>query len=292
MIYKKFKDKILVTDKTEFNPEHILECGQIFRYSKDESGNYFVRSKDMTAHIIEHENDYEIITDNPDYFVNFFDLDTDYTQIKNILKQDPILSPMIDYGYGLRIIKNDSHEMIFSYIISQNNNISRIQKIIERLAELGDDANDKYTNLKFKAFPKIEQLSAAPLEFYQKLGAGYRDRFLKETADTLKDVNMSELQKLSTDDLFNFLIKQKGIGVKVASCILLFGFNRRDKFPVDTWIEQVYYNHFSSEKRSRPEIQKYFENKYGENSGLAQQYLFFFERSKPKPQKHKKEKRG
>lgn len=274
MIYELEKNVIKVLDKTQFNPQHILECGQIFRYGKDENNNYFVISLNKKATIIERDNCYEIISDNPNYFVDFFNLRTDYNKIKEKLKRNKILSPMIDHGYGIRILKSDPLEMIFSFVISQNNNIKRIQQIIERLCKLG-----KFNDT-FYSFPNIETLYISPLEFYESLGAGYRAKFLKELSTSLKDIDLNNLQKLSTDKLYTYLISLKGIGPKVASCILLFGFHRTEKFPVDTWIEQVYYNHFSKEKRTRPEIQKFFENEFGEYSGIAQQYLFYYEREK------------
>lgn len=276
MIYKIENDIIKVLDKSQFNPEHILECGQVFRYGKDENNNYFVISKNNKATIIEKENHYEIISNNTDYFVNYFDLNTDYNIIKTKLKQNKILSPMIDYGYGIRILKADPLEMIYSFTISQNNNIKRIKQIIERLCEIGS-ANNNYKN-----FPTQSELFNAPLEFYESLGAGYRAKFLKELSATLKDTNFEEIKNLSTDEIYNFLINLKGIGPKVASCILLFGFSKTEKFPVDTWIEQVYYNHFSKEKLKRPQIQEYFESEFGNFSGIVQQYLFFYERKKNK----------
>lgn len=277
MIYSLENTIIKVFDKSQFNPEHILECGQVFRYGKDENDNYFVISKNYKASIIEKESHYEIISNNPEYFINYFDLNTDYNEIKKQLKTSAILSPMIDFGYGIRILKADPLEMIFSFTISQNNNIKRIKQIIERLCELGDKNSDSYKN-----FPTIQSLFNAPLEFYESLGAGYRAKFLKKLSTSLINTNLEEIQKLSTDEIYNFLINLNGIGPKVASCILLFGFNRTDKFPVDTWIEQVYYNHFSKEKRKREQIQAYFEHKFGNFSGIAQQYLFFYEREKNK----------
>ncbi len=276
MIYELRNNIIIVNDKTQFNPTHILECGQVFRYGKDNDGNYFVLSKDHKATIIEHEKFYEIKSDNPEYFVNFFDLNTDYNIIKNKLKENKILSPMVDFGYGIRILNADPEEMIYSFIISQNNNIKRIQKIIEKLCTVETDKGEYLT------FPETSTLSKQPLEFYQGLGAGYRDKFLKETADTLKNINLNEIKLYDTDKLYEFLLTLKGVGPKVASCILLFGFGRKNKFPVDTWIEQVYYNHFSDKKLTRPKIQQYFENEFKENSGLAQQYLFYYERLKTK----------
>lgn len=273
MIYKVENNIIKVYDKSQFNPKHILECGQVFRYGKDENNNYFVLSKDKKATIVEKLNCYEIISINPKYFINYFDLNTDYNEAKSKLKSNKILSPMVDFGYGIRILKADPLEMIFSFTISQNNNIKRIQLIIEKLSKIGKD-NDGV-----KSFPTIEELHSKSLEFYEGLGAGYRAKFLKELSISLKDVNLDEIAKLSTDEIYKFLINLKGIGPKVASCILLFGFHRTEKFPVDTWIEQVYYNHFSKEKRTRPQIQTYFEEEFGKFSGIAQQYLFYYERN-------------
>ena len=272
MIYEIKNNIIYVYDKSQFNPQHILECGQVFRFQKDENQNYCVISKDQKATIIEIETAFEIHSTNPSYFVDYFDLNTDYNKIKQSLKSNKTISPMIDFGYGIRILKQDPLEMIFSYIISQNNHISRIQKIIERLCEIGTQKQG------FNAFPTLEQLKAQPLEFYQSLGAGYRDKFLKETANFLTYQHIESALNLDTDNLLKWLNSLKGIGPKVASCISLFGFSRKNKFPVDTWNEQSYYNHFSKEKRSRPQIQEYFENEFKDNSGIAQQYIFYFER--------------
>lgn len=277
MIYSLENNIIKVFDKSQFNPEHILECGQVFRYGKNDDGNYFVISKNHKATIIEKETHYEIVSNEPKYFINYFDLNTDYNEIKSKLKNNKILSPMIEFGYGIRILNADPLEMIFSFTISQNNNIKRIKQIIERLCELGTTNNDGYKN-----FPTIQALFDAPIEFFESLGAGYRAKFLKNIATSLININLEEIQNLSTDEIYNFLISLNGIGPKVASCILLFGFGRTDKFPVDTWIEQVYYNHFSKEKRKREQIQAYFESEFQNYSGIAQQYLFFYEREKNK----------
>lgn len=276
MIYEIKNEDIIVYDKTQFNPKHILECGQVFRFGLDENNNYYVISKDKKATIIEKDDCYIIKSKDPKYFVNYFDLNVDYNQIKQQLKTDKILEPMINFGYGIRILNADPIEMIFSFVISQNNNIKRIQKIIENFCKIGEPQSG------FNAFPTIETLQTQTLEFYKSLGAGYRDKFLHSISLSLKDVNINEIFKLTSEEIYNFLLSLNGIGPKVASCILLFGFKKMNKFPVDTWIEQVYYNHYSKEKRSRLQIQEYFETKYGEYAGLAQQYLFYFEREKNK----------
>ena len=276
MIYEIRDKKIIIKDKTQFNPIHILECGQVFRYGKDLNNYYFVISKDKKATIIENNDTYEILTNENDldYFVNYFDLETDYNEIKKQLKNNKNLAPMIDFGYGIRILKADTEEMIFSFIISQNNNIKRIQKIVEKMSEIGENCGD------FNGFPSSKVLSSKDMTYFSSLGAGYRDKFLKSTADFLANENLDKIKELSTDEIYEFLLKINGIGPKVASCALLFGFARKEKFPVDTWLEQAYYNLFSDKKRTRLEIQEYFENEFKEYSGIAQQYLFYYERNK------------
>ena len=277
MKYEILIDGIFIPKSPDFDIKHILECGQVFRYGKDKNNNYYVLSKSFKATIIETDSHYEIISNNPEYFVEYFDLNTDYNKIKTKLKKNKILSPMVDFGYGIRILKANPLEMIFSFTISQNNNIKRIKQIIERLCEAGTTNSSGYKN-----FPTAKQLFDAPLEFYQNLGAGYRAKFLKDISISLKDINLDKIKTQTSDEIYEILINLKGIGPKVASCILLFGFGKTEKFPVDTWIEQVYYNHFSSQKQTRPQIQKYFENEFKEHSGIAQQYLFFYEREKNK----------
>ena len=148
MIYEIKNNTIFVYDKTQFNPKHILECGQVFRFGIDSDRNYYVISTNKKATIKNCDSHYEIISDNPKYFVHYFDLNTDYNKIKEKLKSNKVLSPMIDHGYGIRILNGDAEEMIYSYIISQNNNIKRIQKIIEKLCLIGNKQNDFY------AFPR------------------------------------------------------------------------------------------------------------------------------------------
>ena len=92
MIYEIKNNIIYVYDKSQFNPKHILECGQVFRFGTDLNGNYFVISKDKKATIIDRDSHYEIHSDDSEYFTHYFDLNTDYNAIKQTLKNNPILS--------------------------------------------------------------------------------------------------------------------------------------------------------------------------------------------------------
>ena len=277
MNYRIENNKIIVTDVSNFNPKHICECGQMFRFFVDENNNYTVVSGKEVAKIIAEKKCYQILSTNPEYFVNYFDLNFDYSAAKQTLKQHKQLIDAINAGGGIRVVNGDPIENIFEFIISANNNIKRIQKIVEKLCEIGEDIVTEFGI--YKAFPSVEKLASMPQEWYNTLGAGYRAKYLKETADYLQNVNMNEIKALPSDRLYKWLINLKGVGPKVASCILLFGFSRREYFPVDTWVEQVYYNHFYNGDKTRKQIQEYFQEMFKSLSGIAQQYLFNMERN-------------
>ncbi|MBQ8468588.1 MAG: 8-oxoguanine DNA glycosylase [Clostridia bacterium] len=276
MKYKVYDSSIEITEPTCFNPKHICECGQMFRFACQDDGSYFVCSGENRAKIAKTGEKYVIFTKNPEYFVKFFDLNYDYDKAKKQLSTNLLLKDAISYGDGIRIAKADEIEAIVEFIISANNNIKRIQKIVEKLCEVGEQKQDEFG--KYFAFPSVKVLAKQGDEWFNSLGAGYRAPYLKETVNLLAKTNIEDIKKLSSSELYKWLLSLKGVGPKVASCILLFGFGRKEYFPVDTWVEQVYYNHFSNEKRTRTQIQKYFENMFGEYSGLAQQYLFYAER--------------
>lgn len=259
--------------KQYFNIRDTLECGQIFRYKVLQNGGYCVYSLDKYAELFYDGNDVAVKTADKEYFWHFFDLDTDYAaKVSKISAISPLMKEASDFGKGIRILNQDLTEMIFSFIISANNNIKRIQLIIERLCnELGEDT--PYG----KAFPSVSALASAPVDLFTKLGAGYRDKYLSVTAKKLLNYDLSSLAALDSVSARRELLTFMGVGPKVADCILLFGMRRGDVFPVDTWIKKVYHNYFEQGHKDS-EISSYFCNLFGGDSGLCQQYLFYFQR--------------
>lgn len=275
MEYKIVDDKIIFKKNDDFDAKSILTCGQMFRFFETENGFDVITGKNL-AHVYEEGDNVIIESNNPERFVDFFDLDTDYGEIKQKLSAEPILKDAIEFGKGIRIAKGEPEEIIFQFIVSQNNNIKRIQKIIEKISEIGEPINEKY-----KAFPSAKVLAKMPEEFFKNLGAGYRDKFLMQTAKILSETNIFEKQLLQTKELDIWLQSLPGVGPKVASCILLFGFNRTECFPVDTWIEKVYRKYFYKGEMTRPEISAFLSDKYETMSGIVQQYLFnYFQKNK------------
>lgn len=273
MRYKKFEDKIIIFDKNDFNPQHILECGQVFCFEKA-GDEYWVYPEDKFARVQEKEECYVIETDDVDYFENYFDLKRDYDLIKSKLSSFKLLKEPISFGYGIRILNQNLFETLISFIISANNNIKRIKLILNNLRKnLGKNVENGIFS-----FPSYEKLKECDEEFFKKMGAGYRASYLVKVLNQINPQVLEEKKSLATKELRNYLISLAGIGPKVADCILLFGFKKEDVFPVDTWINQMY-NQFYRQENNREIIRKNLVDEFGKLSGYAQQYLFYYQRS-------------
>ncbi len=266
-------------DATYFKPADVLECGQVFRFYPFEEG-YRVFSADKECYIRTDGVKTVVESEDTDYFYNYFDLSRDYSQIIKEARSFgvKVLDEACDKAKGLRLLNQNAEEMIFSFIISQNNNIPRIKGIISRICE-GLGQKTESPRGAFMSFPSASALAARGADYYKSLGAGYRDVFISETASRIAKEGIKELETLPDDQLRCALLGYKGIGPKVADCISLFGFGRRASFPVDTWIEKLYLEDFGGQPADRQKINKYFTDMFGEYSGYIQQYLFYAKRS-------------
>ncbi|MBO5954559.1 MAG: DNA-3-methyladenine glycosylase 2 family protein, partial [Clostridia bacterium] len=193
--------------------------------------------------------------------------------IKQTLKKDRFLSSAVDYGYGIRIINNDEYEMLVSFIISANNNIKRIKNSIEYLCSNFGENKETYF-----AFPTLKQLKTATVQDFKSAGLGYRAEQMFETIQTLTEQDIIDLKTMCPEEQLKFLVALKGVGEKVANCIMLFGLGVKNVFPVDTWINKVYNNLVGTVETDRKKITRELTNRYGKLSGFAQQYFFYYYR--------------
>ena len=265
-------------DATYFNPEQVLDCGQTFRFAPFKEG-YFAVSADKACYIHVDGNKTVVESEDSDYFYNYFDLNRDYSEIIARAKSHniPLLSRSAEELKGLRLLNQDHEEMLYSFIISQNNNIPRIKGIISRICG-GLGEKREFLGQEFYTFPTTQKLAEAGREFYKNVGCGYRDIFLDETSNRILKEGISHLLPLPTAELKKQLLTYKGVGAKVADCVALFGFGKRDSFPVDVWIEKIYKEDFNGTLTDRNKINEYFMNLFGEDSGYIQQYLFYGKR--------------
>lgn len=269
-------------DNEFFNARDTLESGQIFRYKSINDG-FLVLSGDKACRIKDEKDGVYITCEECDeeYFKNYFDLDFSYADVFKKAEESSydVVKNAAREARGVRILRQNSEEMIFSFIISQNNMIPRIKAIIERTAQtLGEKRS--FMGEEYFSFPKAEVLARQSADFYYKSGYGYRADYMPSAAKSVltDEFNISE-RGLTTAELRKRLMKIKGIGPKVADCVALFGYHRADSFPVDTWIEKLYREDFKGTLKDRKKITDFFLNEFGEYSGYIQQYIFYYKRT-------------
>lgn len=272
-----------------FDLADIFECGQCFRWNKEENGSYtgVFHNNVLNVNKIGNKIIFKGICegDIEKICTDYFDLNRDYTKIKEELSNiDDNLKRSVEYGKGIRILNQDLWETIISFIISANNNIPRIKGIIERLSK-SYGRKIIYNNKEYYTFPTPEELRNVTIQDFRNLGLGFRDIRLYETTRMIldKEVDLKKLEKLPTKLAREELLRLSGVGPKVADCILLFSTLKRfDVFPIDVWVRRVmnelYIKKEDENKVTKQEIQKLADEKFGNMQGLAQQYLFYWKR--------------
>ena len=278
------KKNITIENIKDFDVSHIFDCGQCFRWNKEEDGTYtgVVGDKVINVGQIGSTVVFNNVTkyDYDSAIKKYFDLDTDYTEIKNAVNTDEIMDEAIKFGWGIRILNQDEWETMISFMISANNRIPMIKKVIENLSKSFGSFICNYKGKEYYAFPTAEQLSNAPLEKIQECKAGFRSQRIKEAATRFLQEKsfVYNIKNTSYDEGLEYLKTYSGIGDKVANCILLFSMKQFDTFPVDVWVRRVMQTLYVDKNTNDKEIRRFAENKFGKLSGYAQQYLFYYAR--------------
>lgn len=264
---------IVIPDVRDLDLEQTLDCGQSFRWEKQNDGSfsgvafgkYVNISLDGTDMIIKNA-----APDDEKIWREYFDLELDYGKIRgDISKLHPVLEEAARYAPGIRILRQEPYEALCTFIISQNNNIKRIKGIVARLCEsFGDEIDEGvYT------FPTAERLAKLTPEDLAPLRAGFRNRYIIDSAKKVAshEVDLELCKTADYDTARAELMKITGVGVKVADCTLLFGMHRVEAFPVDVWMKRAMEKLFPGMSA----------NDFGEYAGIAQQYIFHYSRMHP-----------
>ncbi len=257
---------IEITGVEHFNLAETFDCGQAFRWEPFDEyswvgvalgrklrvglNNGIITLYDCT--LAEYEEKWR----------SYLDIDRNYGEIIEIISDDSTLKKAAEENKGIRILKQDTWEALCSFIISQNNNIPRIKGIIGRLCEnFGDPLPDGGF-----AFPSAEKIAALTPEDLAPIRSGFRARYIIDGAKKYLngEIDLEVISKADIDTARAELMKITGVGVKVADCTLLFGFQRIDALPKDVWIKRAIEEYFNGEF---PKCAKGYE-------GIAQQYLF------------------
>ena len=267
------KKTIVISDVRDLDLEQTLDCGQSFRWTKQDDGSfsgvafgkYVNISLDGTDMVIKNA-----VPEDEKIWRDYFDLELDYGKIReDISRLHPVLEDAARYAPGIRILRQEPYEALCTFIISQNNNIKRIKGIVARLCEsFGDELEQGvYT------FPTAERLAKLTPEDLAPLRAGFRNRYIIDSAKKVAshEVDLELCKTADYDTARAELMKITGVGVKVADCTLLFGMHRVEAFPVDVWMKRAMEKLF-------PDMTA---NDFGEYAGIAQQYIFHYSRMHP-----------
>lgn len=250
-----------------------LLSGQLFRVKEEIDGSFTIVIKDRVINLKQDDNYIIVDSSNMDdienVIKNYLDINTNYEEINKQFYNDVFLKDVITKCKGLHILNQDSFEMSISYIISQNNNVKRISKSVEKLSELFGE-KVVFKNQSYYLFPKYSDIRDITMEDIFQIKIGFRDKYV---IDFLNKYNcLKNIGNLSSDDAIEELCKINGIGIKVSSCILLFGYHRFDVFPIDTWVKKLFNINYGFDNVE--EIIAYAKKEYKNYCGLILQYIF------------------
>lgn len=273
---------IVLKDVKNFSPVHIFECGQAFRWNWDGRG-YVGIAGEKVIRVSYHEGSVMMenasVEDYSSFWERYFDMDRDYEQVKDALACDPLLKRAMEYGWGIRILNQDPWEALISFIISANNNIPRIKRIIENLA-LKFGKRVEWEDNVFYTFPNPADLASASVEQLMACGCGYRAEYIRKTAEMVRcgEIRLDEIADMPYQEAHKALMACPGVGPKVADCVLLFSMGKTEAFPVDVWIKKVMQHFYPQSAGTNREVKEFAWQKFGHLAGFAQQYLFYYAR--------------
>ena len=252
-------------------------CGQCFRWEKDEDGTFWGVVGNYAAKMYYHdENTIFLESSNPDliFWSRYLSFSSDYNVIEETLWKNEILRPSIEKGRGIRILRQDLWETIVTFIISANNNIPRIKKIVSALCEnFGEKI--EFENKIFYGFPTPEVLSKLTVDDLKIIRAGFRDKYILDAAKKVAsgEISLDEIKTMNDKDAKAALMKINGVGSKVADCVLLFALGRYKTFPQDVWIKRILSDLYGVDEK---DIASFAEKTFGSFGGVAQQYLYYY----------------
>jgi len=280
-----YYDYLKISGLDEFDPRDIFTCGQAFRWYEEEDGSFTFITHGKVSNVKKVNREIFLKNVNEldfnEIFYDYFDLNRDYKKVIDELSIDENMKNATEYGKGIRILNQDPFETIISFIISANNQIPRIKNSIEIISRLYGDKILEDENREYYSFPSAEKLSLAkPEDLREFARVGFRDKRIVETAKLINsgEVSIEEIKKMNLEDARKELQILPGVGPKVADCILLFAFDRKESFPVDVWIKRIMEELYLKEVTPKNKIAARGRDVFGKNAGFANQYLFYYGR--------------
>jgi N-glycosylase/DNA lyase len=264
-----------------FNLNYTLDCGQVFRWELN--GDWWTGVVgDQVIRVSQDRG--ELLVDSklpPEFFYSYFRFDDNLPSIYKSIDRDLLINRAIRKYRGLRLIRQDPWECLISYMLATASSIPTIQKRILLLSQLfGQELEEGYFS-----FPDPENLANADLFKLDKCKLGFRTERIRDAAREVYsgDLDLDVLFRLEYKYARDRLMRLRGIGEKVADCILLFAFEKMEAFPVDTHVKQIiqHYNIYNNSFVNYSSLSKmgdWGREYFGPYCGYAQQYLFYQKR--------------
>lgn len=310
------KGQMVLKNVKNFNLDQIADSGQCFRWRKIEQNKleygdmgYLIPAHSSLLRIEQQGSTLWLWCTEEEfykYWLDYFDLNTDYSKFIEAVKGDKFLEKAAEYGSGIRILRQEPFETLISFMLSSANNIPRIKSLVEKIC---DTYGTKVTFIKnpdesWANFPVPAQLHRAKLDELKALGMGFRANNiynfmvdLYSVPETYEEnervyslnyiLNHPHLTGKETEKLHKLLTTINGIGDKIASCIELFAYHQLDAFPIDVWIDRILFTEYGGGVYPYPErkktkyrnmiLDKHF-SKYTGFRGVIQQYMYYYYR--------------
>ena len=281
--------EVKITD--DFDLKKIVDSGQCFRPCEKVFGDdkffRFITAENVLYIRQTSEDSYEISCSADDWtriWIPYFDLETNYEDIRRIITRktsSQFITDAVEFGRGIRILRQDHLEMLISYIISQQKNIPSIRKTVEKISEkYGTQIETQFETIFL--FPTLDQLSATSADDLKSMSLGYRVPYILdavkkltseiETENEIEKIFPIDLENLETypdSKLLETLRRINGVGEKVSNCVALYSYHRMNCVPIDTWMKKAL-----TQDLDKMDLKKVF----GDYAGIAQQYIFYFKR--------------
>ena len=285
--YEVKNNHIVIKNNIGFNLKDTLECGQCFRFEVLSDYEYLVIAFGKLLRIKDADGEVTFFDTTPEDFENiwipYFDFARDYDSVKSALKKkDDFLKTAVEYAPGIKILNQDFFECLISFIISQNNQIPNIKRVIANLSEAYSYPLGTVNGKTYYAFPTADALLNAGIDGLMKCKTGFRAKYITDACKKFisGEISLEKISKMDTPSAKELLMSIKGVGPKVSDCVLLFSLGRREVFPTDVWVRRVMSElYFSGNPVKINEIQDFAKSGFGPLAGFAQQYLFYYART-------------
>ncbi|MCC4771527.1 DNA-3-methyladenine glycosylase 2 family protein [Methanosarcina sp. DH2] len=266
-----------------FNLDYTLDCGQVFRWKRD--GDWWTGVvKDQVIRLSQEVDSGELLIDSklpPEFFTDYFRLDDNLSSIYESINKDLLINRAINNYRGLRLIRQDPWECLISYMLATASSIPTIQKRICLLSRfLGEELEEGYFS-----FPGPEALANADMSLLDRCKLGFRTERIQAAAAEVcsGELDFDAIFRLEHRYARERLMRLRGIGEKVADCVLLFAFEKMEAFPVDTHIRQIIQHYHIDDSyfetcKNLSCMGEWGREYFGHYCGYAQEYLYYQKR--------------